>query len=498
VGKKKLHKLANGRRNPKEVGTLGGIVPILHNIEKCGIPTAIKKALGKRPKQSIYTFDDVLLGWVMTSLCQGKRILNIEKYAKQLKKFPIVKIPSHDTIGRVLKSLATDTVPVPSVSGWGKNMSIHMNEVNENELLIRLLIEISIRSGALRPGVPYTLHIDATFIPTNCRTSKKKEGKTKKKPKKKTNDPTNNKYGFNPMICLINNMPVYISMRNGDVNSIFQIKECLERCMNILADYNITVGKVISDGAGYTKELVDMLHSKQTPFNIHMHFNTQFKTLFSQINSYTGWRSTTLETANHFIDCEVGEIPYTMHTSVYQSRVILARRPTLETIIKTETSDEKTARLSREAKMQKLEKEQKLKPANRGYTLGEWKEYNGYYYKTIITNDWTTSREDLVLEYNSRGNAEKKFDFMKNDFGWRYPPFMRMSENTVFMIVAAMANNIYRGLLLQFSKQIKQLRTNMRFPAFFSVFVDVACWFDPDSNYYEFYDHEIAYEKILN
>lgn len=493
--KRKQHTQARGRRIGREVSTLGGIVPILHNIEKCGIPSAIKKALGKRPKQCAYTFDDVLLSWVTTSLCNGKRLISSNKLAKQLKKLPIVKLPSHDTIGRVLKSLATpNPLPIPTISGWGINTKIHLNEVNENERLIRLLIEISIRSGALRPGVPYILHIDATFIPTNCRTSKKKESK---KSKNKTSGSTSNRYGFNPMICLINNMPVYISMRNGDVNSIFQIKECLERCIKILADYDITVAKVISDGSSYTTEMVEMLHKDSRDFNIHMPFNTGFKTFFNQLNNYTGWSKTTLETANHFIDCEVGDITYIMSGSVYKNRVVMSRRPTLDTIQKTETLEEKQGRLYREAKMQQLEKNGKLKPENRGYALGEWKEYKGYYYKIIITNDWKTTNEQLLLEYNSRGGAERQFDFMKNDFGWKYPPFMKMNENMVFMIVAAMANNIYRGLLHKFSKTITQLRTNMRFSTFFSVFMDVAVWFNSNENCYDFYDHEIAYEKIL-
>lgn len=481
--------IVKGGRHNKPVSTYGGIVPILSKINKCGIRAAINKNFEKRAKQAAYSYGDVILGWVTTSLCNGKRIVDSAKLAKQLKKLPIVKLPSHDTIGRVLKSLATEINTKQKIGGRGKKMSIHDNEYNENEKLNRVLIESTKRIGALRAGIPYTLHIDAMFIQTNCRTSKKKL-KTK-------NEYTQSRYGFNPMICLIDDMPVYISMRNGDVNCVFDVKECLERCITLLGEYNITVGKVISDGASYTTEMIEMLHERKTSFNIHMHFNSYFKRFFRKVDNIEDWKPVTLETVNHRIDCEVGEVFYRMHASKNLNRVILARIPDHKTILKTETQDEKQARLYREAEMLKREKNNQLKSENRGYKLGEWKYRNGYYYKIIITNDRITSRENLILEYNSRGGAERKFDFMKNDFGWKYPPFMKMNENTVFMIVAAIANNIYRGVLHQFSKQIKQLRNNMRLPTFFDVFIDVACWFDAKNNFYEIYDEEIAFEKLL-
>jgi len=482
-----------GGRHSKQISTYGGIVPILNKINKCGIRSAINKNLGKRVKQATYSYDDVILSWVTTSLCKGERLLASAKLAKQLKKLPIVNLPSHDTIGRVFKSLATPTDTISNVVGSGKNMSIHDNEYNENERLSRLLIEVTKRSGALRAGVPYTLHIDAMFVPTNCRTSKKKYSSSSKS----GNEQTQGRYGFNPMICLINGLVVYVSMRNGDVNAIFDVDGCLERCINLLAEYNITVNKVISDGASYTHKMIEMLYDRKTDFNIHMHFNPSFKRFIRKIDNCKNWKTTTIETVNHLITCEVGEVYYRMHDSKRLSRVILARTPDLETIKKNESSDEKAVRLYREAQMLKREKNNQLKSENRGYKLGEWKHHEGYYYKIIITNDRVTSREDLILEYNSRGGAERKFDLMKNDFGWKYPPFMQMNQNTVFMIVAAIANNIYRGLLPQFAKHIKQLRTNMRLPTFFDVFVNVACWYNPKYKFYEMYDEEIAFEKFL-
>ena len=84
--------------------------------------------------------------------------------------------------------------------------------------------------------------------------------------------------------------------------------------------------------------------------------------------------------------------------------------------------------------------------------IPNWKEIDGYYYKFFITNYFKKSSEELIIEYNKRGNSERKFSFIKNDFGWRLPPFMHMNENTVFMIASALANNVFRGMVVLFRK----------------------------------------------
>ena len=83
----------------------------------------------------------------------------------------------------------------------------------------------------------------------------------------------------------------------------------------------------------------------------------------------------------------------------------------------------------------------------------------------------------------------------KNDFGWRLPPFMNMNENTVFFIAASLANNIFRGMVRVFKKSIPELRLNMRIGKFQSIFIGVACSLINDT--YEFYNTDIAYEKIM-
>jgi hypothetical protein len=102
--------------------------------------------------------------------------------------------------------------------------------------------------------------------------------------------------------------------------------------------------------------------------------------------------------------------------------------------------------------------------------------------------------KELLLEYNKRGGSERNFDYIKNDFAWRWPPFMHINQNTVFLIAAAMANNLFRGAINLFKSVVPQLRVNMRFRTFKYIFIDVAC--ELINGIYEFDNTKVPFEKI--
>jgi hypothetical protein len=142
-----------------------------------------------------------------------------------------------------------------------------------------------------------------------------------------------------------------------------------------------------------------------------------------------------------------------------------------------------------------LAAKKKLKEAGKTNNEGRWVVIGNYKYKFIITNDFEKRAEDLIAEYNKRGMTERVISFMKNDFGWRLPPFMNMNENTVFFIASSLANNIFKGMVKVFKESIPELRLNMRIREFKVVFIEVACALI--NGVYEFYNTDIAYEKIM-
>lgn len=453
-------------------------MPILKKIKEFGIPQIIRSTLGVRKKQSKYGYEDVFIAWVLTALCGGTRLDHITKLKKKLNIIPGLKLPSHDTLGRVMKALATEIElkEIPTHRAVTKNFCHEPKQLNE------MLIKTSKRIGILKENRAYTLDIDATFIRTNCvgANLSQKESIT----------------GFNPMICLIGDLPVYISMRNGNTNSEFQITDCLRNCLDLLAANKIRVGKVISDGAGYNQSMIDMLHERGIKFNIHAPVNPTYKKLWNEVEKKEHWKDVVIESANGFRECQIADVLYTMHGSAHSYRVIAARIPDNEYLEIIESAEQSQWREENRKKLKALENKQKLKPKNKTYEPGEWKTYKNYRYKLIISNDFKKSPEELLLEYNKRGNAERKFSFMKNDFGWRWPPFMNMNENTVFMIAAALANNIFRGIAAIFKKQIPEIRLNARIREFQFIFIDVACEY-LGKGVYRFFNTDIAFEKIM-
>ena len=58
-----------------------------------------------------------------------------------------------------------------------------------------------------------------------------------------------------------------------------------------------------------------------------------------------------------------------------------------------------------------------------------------------------TKEPSLCYDYNKRGTAEQVFDRQNNDFGWAHLPKSFMNQNTVFLLLTAMAANFYQYIV---------------------------------------------------
>ncbi len=464
--------------NKKNITRYGGIIPIIIEMKKRKLPELIDSFFENdmpRVKQCKYKFSDIFITWIVTALCGAKRIDNVTGLREKLECIPGLNIPSHDTMGRLMKKMATAIVNKDRVSPD----VVNTNYYDDNVRLNKLLIQASILMGALKEGQEYILDVDCTFISTRCAGAKSMKDK--------------DQYGFYPMICMIGELPVYISMRNGNSSADFRIKECVSDCIDLLEESNITVKKVRTDGAGYRTTLLDMLHNRGIEFNCASQVNINFKRMWRSLDKAI-WRDVTIETANSFKQCKITEIDYFMHGSIIDYRVIALQVPIDKKIKILEDDDEKQMRERIEIKMNNIKNKGLLKSPNKRYVEGVWNEIRGYRYKMIITNDFKTSAEEIVLEYNKRGDAEKKFAFMKGDFGWKWPPFMWMNENTVFMISSALANNVFRSIAILFNEHIPNLKLNARREKFQKRFINIMCEIFEDCLKFEITD--IDFSKI--
>ncbi|HXD92327.1 MAG TPA: hypothetical protein VNX01_03900 [Bacteroidia bacterium] len=230
-------------------------------------------------------------------------------------------------------------------------------------------------------------------------------------------------------------------------------------------------------------------------FNISTPVNAQFKSMLRSIENYDKWKSVELETGRSFRKCEVGAVKYKMTDLPHELRIVIGRELTSSTRNNREDAEDKQRREMVEGKLKVLAKKGKLKKQDRKYSDGEWKPYKDYKLKLLITNDFVKAPDRLILEYYKRGNAERKFDAMKNNFAWNLPPFSRMNENTVFMIMAAIANNVFRAMLTKFADKIKQLKKTFRLKEFIDVFIKAEC--EIIKNTYVFANTQIEFEKLM-
>jgi hypothetical protein len=471
----------------------GGLVPVLKKVKEHGIPQLINSHLGKKVKQSKYSHADIFINWIIIALCHGRSINHIDKIRDKIPFMKKLRVASHDTIGRGMKRLAGEVHVVKTTSRDYKHKKRIM-EVDNNLLLNQMLVKITKRMGAIKVGPKYVLDFDATFIPTMCR------GAVRKYKKNGKLDYT--KIGFSPMICMIGDLPVYMSNRNGDAGSRFQIYECLENCLKTLDEEGIRIGRVISDSAGYNKKAIAMMNSRGIKFNMRFPHKDNMGNFDKLLSECDAWRTTEIKTSNLIWDCEIADIDYVMSKNFYESipeqkcRVVAIRIPTQKTRRKGESKETLRRRAQYKKQLRELRKKKILKEPAKPFEDKHWKKIGDYEYKFYITNDFEKGSEDIVLEYNKRGGAERKFHFMKEDYSWELPPFSKMNENTVFLIASSIANNIQKSTLILFQKGLPMLNRQSQLVNYFTHFIVASCLY-LGSGQYIFSPGKIVYENLM-
>lgn len=297
------------------------------------------------------------------------------------------------------------------------------------------------------------------------------------------------------MVALIGNLPIGCSLRSGNAAPGFQIKEFTENTISILEESQIKVGRVISDAAGYTVDLFKFLDSKNIKFIVRFPYKPGFKRFEKALCNYNEWRETKIPTAKGILKGDIGEIEYNMYDrkknipGSEMRRVVVFRRA----LVKPAT--EKEIKLSKKAKKYEKLIAKKYKSYEEKDHPDGWIKIGEYSYKLIITSDFEKTSEDIIIEYNKRGAAERQFAHMKKDFAWKYPPFMRMNENAVFVIAAAIANNLYRGVAMWLKSKIPQITLKSTLEEFIHLFIRVSFEIIEKNNY-AYFNTEIPFDKI--
>lgn len=224
--------------------------------------------------------------------------------------------------------------------------------------------------------------------------------------------------GYQPGVSFIGKIPVYIEGRNGNSNANYQITETVRRSVDILQEHGVKVKSFRSDSAAYMRSMFELMAERGIDFYIRARRSPAINDLCTDL---LGWKTISIYGRTY----QTKSVEFTPTKSDYSYRMVL---------YKTEYRD-------------------------------TWS------YFSIITNNRKLTEYEVIKFYNMRGDIERNFDDLKNNFNWHRLPFSFLNENTVFMILSAINSIIYQYLISKFSKKVNFLKRKWRLRKFIYQFI---------------------------
>lgn len=236
--------------------------------------------------------------------------------------------------------------------------------------------------------------------------------------------------GYFPGVATIGNKIVYIENRDGNANVKLEQASTLSRAYNLLKENGIKINRSRMDAGSYSKDIINEVASNSKLFYIRANKCAE---LFRQIIEIEKWERVEI---NYKI-YEVASISFTQFFEEENYRLVIMREKSDDNQIDMFTGDT-------------------------------------YIYRSILTNDWQSTEKEVIEYYNQRGSSEKLFDVMNNDFGWKHLPCSFMNENTVYLIIMAMAKNFYNYFVEKVAKVFDDIMPTTRLKRFIFRFISVA------------------------
>lgn len=328
--------------------------------------------------------------------------------------------------GEFLKDIPNNSVPSSDTISRGiKELSVENSifqsnsgkqyEFNINTSLNLLNIKSLLKTKQLTKGHYYDFDYDNQIISTE---------------KYDTKHTYKNNKGYFPGVASIEDKIVYIENRDGNANVKFEQAATLTRAYDLLSKQGIKVNRSRMDAGSYSKEIIDVVSSNSKRFYIRAN---KCENLLQQVSLVDNWESIEINYKNY----QVASISFTQFYEDRNYRLVVMRCKNKSGQIDMFTKDD-------------------------------------YTYRFILTDDWDNSEKDIIEFYNQRGTSEKLFDVMNNDFGWNHLPCSFMKENTVFLILTAMAKNFYNYIVKKIAIVFDDISPTTRLKRFIFKFISVA------------------------
>ena len=350
-------------------------------------------------------------------LCGGDCIEDLQAHLKpHFKNNPFVKMPSPDTVLRRLAQLSQQNKQCKTKRGKVQHI------YNTNKTLEQLNVKLLESLGVFRKK-EIVLDYDNTILfseKSDCSMTYKRHR------------------GYQPGVCTINeDYILYLENRGGNSDAKSFQHETIERFLSLLSSkFPGKPDHFRADAASYQYEVVKLLEQKVKNF-------------------YIGCRNSYVE--KYFLQPKIWKDVKDKHGDVVMQVGEVEIKPL----------DQPASKAREEPKKYRLIIKRKLKKGNQVDLITR----DEYEYRAILTNNKQLSAVKIAQFYNHRGNMEKQFDIMKNDFGWDNMPFSNMGDNTVFLYMMAMVKNLYNNIINYFSNVADGLRPQYRIKKFLFRFI---------------------------
>lgn len=401
--------------NSASISPFGGLNFVIEEFDRIKVNMLLEAYLPELPKQSQYSWRDILYSFWSIFFCGGDRIEDLSENLHQaFSNHPHLKTPSPDSVLRRFKELACESQTYGTKTGK-KEHNLNWND-SLNRLNMSLFKALSSNTEAI------TLDFDNTHIFTQKADAKM----TYKK-----------QFGYTPGVAICESQVIYVENRNGNCDPQTLQYKTLENMFTLLNEQQISIDIFRADGASYQLQTIALINKYCNRFFIRSRMSQAIERAIDRVEK---WRPITID----------GERAYRASVNITPFQTAA-----------------KTLKLEHELKEYRLVVT-KIPRRDGQINIFTQEAYN---YHAIITNDLNLSDDEVVFLYNQRGAIEKEFDVLKNDFGWSNLPFSKMNQNSVFLLFTAICRNLYHHIITQFSKQIKCLKPNYRIKKFIFRFI---------------------------
>jgi hypothetical protein len=403
------------------LNTRGGVDILLSRFSDIGLWDFIDKAMGSRCPRAEYSNGEIIRTWALNLLSGSKRLEHSIEQQGSFKHHPkMQKGMSPDTISRVCRRLAIDnsyyTKKRPRennrlVTAPTDRQKAALYEINSNFGLNCLLLDTAIMLGLFKEGHAYPLDIDATIIESkvsDCRTHYQQDGK-----------------GYCPMVVMLDGIPIFIEMRNGNCTPILRKKDVLEQAIDLIEGRGLKISFVRIDSAGSSRKVLNYLLDRGTDFCIRAHGLYQKKN--NPNDDPSPW----------------ADVPNNGKLETREKMVLFEAHP---------------VRLVEYKRYMRAEGKVKI--------FG------------IYTSDFVSDAENIITKYNRRGKIEQRFSELK-EMGWRYMVHRELKFNTVHVMISMLALILFIYTKRWLVTKMPQIRDSLKPRKFRKLFIYVVtAWID--------------------